>query len=122
MPANAERIQSGVYRAIWQGNMQIQEIIDNRDRIDSLADEDGVSDYIIIIDAGKAKRMPFDVRGYVRAVSPRTKHILGLNAPFSGEIVGRMVSKMMNMSIELFTDEDKAIARADELLVTLETT
>lgn len=116
MPSRAERITPGIYCAHWLEHVKLDDVFIARDAIKALAAEDGLAAYVLLIDGTEAKTVPLDLRGLTKAVDPATISILVLNAPYSGELMGRMFNQFMTIQAEFFRDRDAWLARAQAIL------
>ncbi|MEL6526473.1 MAG: hypothetical protein AAFQ07_12275, partial [Chloroflexota bacterium] len=118
MPTKTERIQEGIYCAHWLEHVKIDEVFHAGDGIDQLAQEDGIEHFVLFIDGTHTKTLPFDLRMLTKTTDERYIAILVLNAPYAGEVMGRMFNKFSPVQVEFFRDRDTLMERAYELLAT----
>lgn len=116
MPTHVERIDSGIYQSHWIDNVTLEDVFDARDKIIDLAAVDGFSQYVVLIDGTRTKTVPMDLRVLTKTVDPASLAILVLNAPFAGEMMGRMFNKLMPMQVEFFRDRHTMMQRAEVLI------
>jgi len=115
MPTSTERIDRCIYCAHWRGVVQLNEVFEARDGLERLAVEDGCSQYVIMIDGKTVKTVPMDLRILTKTFADGAVALVVSNAPYSGQIVARMVNKFVPISIEVFNDFEEARIRAIEL-------
>ena len=120
MPTKTERIQAGIYCAHWLDHVKIDEVFQASEAVNQFAEEDNVSRFVFIIDATQTKSIPFDLRMLTKTVDERYIAILGLNAPYAGEVMGRMFNKFAPVQVEFFRDRDALMERAEALLASVE--
>lgn len=116
MPTKTDRIEPGIYRVYWIGDVTIQEIFQARDEINMLAADDNITRYIGIIDGTQTQSLPLDLRMLTRSVNEGAIVYLVLNAPMVGEMMGRMFNQFAPMPVEFYKDRDELMARAHVLL------
>ncbi|MEL6310000.1 MAG: hypothetical protein AAFV98_04895 [Chloroflexota bacterium] len=118
MPTKTDRVEQGIYRAQWIGYVTIEDVFEARDNIDQLAEADGCTKFIVFIDGTETKTLPFDLRMLTKANNENALANLVLNAPYAGEVMGRMFNKFSPVQAEFFRDRDTLMQRARELLAT----
>lgn len=116
MPTKTRRLSKGIYCVEWIGFLKIDEVFNASDELDTLAEEDDMDEYIMIIDGTAVKQIPLDIRMMSQSVSKSTYAILAYNSPFAGELLGRMFNKLMPIQVKFFRDWDTLTAHANELL------
>lgn len=106
MPVHAERITPELYRVHWVGVVTVDDLFNARDAIDVMMTEDQVSRYVLLIDGSQTKMVPFDLRMTINALNPGCLGVMVLNAPFAGELLGRMFNAIMPIQAKFFRDRD----------------
>lgn len=116
MAVETKRLAKGIYCAVWLGIIKIDEVFIAGDEIHEMAIADEIAQYVVVIDGTDAKNIPFNVRLLTQATHSASLIVLGYNPPFAGEMISRMFNKVMPIDLELYTDWDKLMARAETVL------
>lgn len=112
------RLDNGIYLSKWSATVTIEEVLTNTDRFIELVTENADNTYIMIIDLTDAKKLPVDVRNLMASAN-KDKRLLGyvaVKAPSVGEMLGKILGRLIHHHIEFAASVDEAIVKAREIL------
>lgn len=116
MPIQAERIEQDIYRCHWHGKVTADDLYTAGDAVAALAAEDGSTRYILMITNTNLQSPPLHLQSYMGSIKKEMCAILVLDAPYAGEIMGKMFNQLMPIKVEFFRDRDALLSRAREIL------
>jgi hypothetical protein len=116
MPIEVERFAVGLYCQHWINEVTASDLQKVGDDTVALANADSVNQYVVLIDGTRVKQFPFNIRGYMGSVKSRNIGLFIFNAPFGGEVLGKMFNKLMPIRVEFYRDREKWLADAAAML------
>ncbi len=117
MAIEVERIEAGVYRAIWTDNILTDDIIAKMALTRQMVGEFQDESYCLIIDLTDVGRIPMSVAALrqVAVSDARLSAFLVVRAPTVAQILAKMLGDLTPAHFELYDTLDQAIARARAL-------
>lgn len=115
MPIVMERIERGIYCGHWIGDIITDDLLKAADETEAMAHADQLESYITLIDGSKVGRIPIHLNTYMKSIRSGMPVLLVLNAPLAGELMIRMINRLMPYQVEHFKDREAWLKRAREL-------
>ena len=115
MPIVMERIECGIYCGNWIGDIITDDLLHAADETEAMAQADQLESYITLIDGSKVGRIPIHLNTYMKSIRSGMPVLLVLNAPLAGELMIRMINRLMPYQVEHFKDREAWLKRAREL-------
>lgn len=116
MPIVMERIDRGLYCGHWIGDIITDDLLHAADETEAMARADQLQSYITLIDGSKVGRIPIHLNTYLKSIRSGMPVLLVLNAPLAGELMIKMVNRLMPYQVEHFKDREAWLKRARALI------
>jgi hypothetical protein len=116
MPIKAERIEVGIYCCNWIGKVTPDDLYTAGDEVAAMAAQDGIDRYVLMITNAGLQSPTLHLPSYMGSIKKEMCAILVLNAPYAGEVMGKMFNRMMPIQVEFFREREVLLKRARKVL------
>lgn len=113
MSHKVDRLEKGIYFIEYGEEVSFAEFHDSNTVFAGYAQEDGVSRYVLIVDAGNLRKYPTDIRALQGVIPPELAALMLMNAPKFGEIIARIIANVNRaQKIELIKSIEEGLQKA----------
>lgn len=111
MPVEASRIEFAIYLSRWIGTLNYDEIRQGQLKGIALAEEDGLTRYVLIVDVTQLGKLPHDVRMMTQITKndPHLEHVIVVGTThaitFLGTTIKRLTGRFQDLQFCQTMDE-----------------